>query len=130
MASATYEESVGTTILDQLTCANGGAGECRLRAMVGARDITTLIAGELTSEEVPTGSPGIGFRFRGCNKWEHWNGVEIFYDRDPDEYVARFYRMNLESGVGTVLTTGEWERYYAAELCAMFTRYTGLDTHL
>ena len=127
MASAPYEEAVGTTILDEMTCTSGGAGESRLRAMVAARDICTLISGVTNEESVPLRSAGVGFRFKGCEKW---NGIEIYLDRDADEYVVRVYRVQLERGVGTTLTLGEWERYYAAELCAMFTDYTGLDTHL
>ena len=126
MTIAEDRERVGTTILDQMTCSGGGAGQGRLRAMVAATDITTLIAGSTNEESVPPRSHGVGFRFRGCKEW---NGMEIYLDRGRDEYVVRFYRMHLGKA-GTELMLGAWERYYAAELCAMFTCYTGLDTHL
>ena len=127
MASATHHESVGSTILDQLACTSGGAGEGRLRAMLGATDIVTLIS-SATSKDVPPRSPGVGFRFRGC---KDWNGVEIFLDKGSDQYILRFYRMRLEGGVGTVLTLGSWiDDIYASELPINFLDRTGLDTHL
>ena len=127
MAIAEQRERIGTTILDQLTCASGGAGERRLRAMVAARDICSVISGVTNEESVPLRSVGVGFRFKGCKEW---NGIEIYLDEGRDEYIIRFYQIRLEGGAGTTLTAGKWERYYAKELCAMFTAYTGLDTHL
>ena len=127
MTIAEQRERIGTTILDQLACTSGGAGENRLRAMVGATNIQTLISGVTNEESVPLRSAGVGFRFKGCKEW---NGIEIYLDQGTDEYVARVHRTQLKGGVGTVLTLGEWERYYASELCAMFTHSTGLDTHL
>ena len=128
MASATYEESVGIRILDQLTCANGGAGKGRLRAKLGARNITILIAGGFTNEESPLPrSPGIGFRFRGCKKW---NGIEIYLDRGAHNYTLRFYQMNWTVLAGPMLTLGEWMKdIYADDLSRVFTDATGLDTH-
>ena len=127
MASATYEERVGTTILDQLAHAAGGAGENRLRAMVKATDVVTRIA-SATSEVVTPRSPGVGFRFRGS---KDWNGIEIFLNRVSDTYSLRFYRMKLEVGVGTVLTLGKWMHHvYAEDLELIFREQTGLDTHL
>ena len=117
---AEQREYIGTTILDQLACTSGGAGADRLRAMVGASNITTLSA-SADHWAATAGSAGIKFRFKGC---KDWNGVEIFYDYYSDEYVARFSRR------GRAITFASWERYYAAELCAMFTGYTGLETHL
>ena len=126
MTSAAYQESIATTILDQLACTSGGTGVNRLRAMVEATNIVTLIAGA-TSEVVPPHSLGIGFRFRGC---KDWNGVEIFLDQEKDTYILRFYRMQLEN-VGTVLTLGPWiDDIYASELNINFRERTGLDTHL
>ena len=86
MVSAAHQESIATTILDQLACTSGGTGINRLRAMVEATNIVTLIAGA-TSEVVPPHSLGIGFRFRGC---KDWNGVEIFLDQGRDTYILRF----------------------------------------
>ena len=127
MASAPHGEAVGDTILDQLAAASGGAGENRLRAMMKATDFETLI-GSAISEVWPPGSPGVGFRFRGCKTW---NGIEIFLDEGSDTYSLRFYRMKLETGVGTVLTTGEWMRdVYAEDLEFIFLEQTGLATHL
>ena len=126
MTSATYHESVRSTILDQLACTSGGTGVNRLRAMVEATNIVRLIAGA-TSEAAPPHSPGVGFRFRGC---KDWNGVEIFLDQEKDTYILRFYRMQLED-VGTVLTLGPWiDDIYASELYINFRERTGLDTHL
>ena len=127
MVSAAHQESIATTILDQLACTSGGTGVNRLRAMVEATNIVTLIAGA-TSEVVPPHSLGIGFRFRGC---KDWNGVEIFLDQGRDTYILRFYRMRLEGGAGTVLTLGPWiDDIYASELNINFRERTGLDTHL
>ena len=127
MTTAEYRERVGTTILDQLACTSGGAGQSRLRAMMKATDIKTLVAGELNSEEVPAGSPGVGFRFSGSKAW---NGIEIYLNRENDIYSLRFYRMQLENA-GTVLTLGEWvHSSYAGELESTFRGATGLDTHL
>ena len=64
MTSATYRESVGDTILDQLAYTSGGAGAGRLRAMVGATEIEAQTAGR-SYDKLPKGSPGVGFRFRG-----------------------------------------------------------------
>ena len=127
MASTTYEERVANIILDQLAHAPVGAGENRLRAMVKATDVTNLIA-HPNDKEVFVSSPGVGFRFRGS---KDWNGIEIFLDRAADTYTMRFYRMQLENGKGTVLTTGEWMHdVYAEDLERIFQEQTGLDTHL
>ena len=126
MTTPEYREGVGTIILDQLARTSGGAGEGRLRAMVAATSITTLVAGA-SIEVVPQHSIGVGFRFSGCKKW---NGIEIYLDRGWDDCVARFYRMNLESA-GTVLTLGQWVPGITAEgLAVIFREETGLDTHL
>ena len=122
MASATYQESVGTTILDQLARTSGGAGEGRLRAMMKAANIVTLIASD-PHDAVPPGSPGVGFRFRGC---KNWNGVEIFLDEGRDQYILRFYKIQLG---GAALTLGPWiDDIYASELAINFRERTGLDT--
>ena len=124
MVSAAYQKSIATTVLDQLACTSGGTGVNRLRAMVEATNIVTLIAGA-TSKVVRPHSPGVGFR--GC---KDWNGVEIFLDQEKDTYILRFYRMQLEN-VGTVLTLGPWiDDIYASELYINFRERTGLDTHL
>ena len=126
MTIAEHRERVGTTILDQLAGTSGGSGEGRLRAMLGARDITTLISGA-TSKDAPPRSPGVGFRFKGCRDW---NGVDIFLDEGRDQYILRFYRMQLEAK-GTVLTLGPWiDDIYGSELAINFRERTGLDTHL
>ena len=127
MASAPHGEVVGDTILDQLAATSGGAGENRLRAMVKAPDVTNLMSS--INDEVPAPrSPGVGFRFRGS---KDWNGIEIFLDRAADTHTMRFYRMQLENGKGTVLTTGEWMHdVYAEDLERIFQEQTGLDTHL
>ena len=59
MVSAAHQESIATTILDQLACTSGGTGVNRLRAMVEATNIVTLIAGA-TSEVVPRTAWGSG----------------------------------------------------------------------
>ena len=127
MASAPHGEVVGDTILDQLAATSGGAGENRLRAMVKATDVTNLMSS--INDEVPAPrSPGVGFRFRGSKTW---NGIQIYLDAGSDTYSLRFYRMKLETGVGTVLTTGEWMRdVYAEDLERIFLEQTGLATHL
>ena len=107
MTIAEQRERIGTTILDQLACTSGGAGENRLRAMVGATNIQTLISGVTNEESVSLRSAGVGFRFKGCREW---NGIEIYLDEGRDEYIIRFYQMRLEGGAGTVLTVGKWER--------------------
>ena len=127
MTTAEQRKQVGTTILDQLASTTGGAGENRLRAMMEATDFKTCVAGAFTSDDVLQGSPGIGFRFRGCKKW---NGIEIFLDEGNDTYNLRFYRMQLEDA-GTVLTLGDWITGIPAKaLSVTFTYNTGLDTHL
>ena len=130
MVSATYEERVGTIILDQLAHAPTGAGENRLRVMVKATEIVTLIAHPDTdlAGEVFARSPGVGFRFRGS---KDWNGIEIYLDLASDTYTLRFYRRQPENRFGTVLTTGEWMHdVYAEDLGRIFRDETGLDTHL
>ena len=130
MTIAEHRERVGTTILDQLACANGGAGQGRLRAMVGATYIVTLVAGLFTNDGVPDGSPGVGFRFKGCLDW---NGVEIFLDEGRGQYIMRFYltRLRLEGSDATVLTLGPWiDDIYASELYINFRERTGLDARL
>ena len=128
MTIAEQRERIGTTILDQLARTSGGAGENRLRAMVGARNIQTLVGGEFTINPVPPHSPGVGFRFKGCKKW---NGIEIFLDEGNDAYILRFYRMRLECGADTVLTLGDWvTNVYAEALPVTFTYNTGLFIRL
>ena len=127
MKSATYEISVGGTIFDQLASTSGGAGLGRLRAMLGATDFRVLKVGVL-HHKIPEGIVGIGFRFKGCKKW---NGIEIYLDRATDTYFMRFYKMQVERGRGTVLTAGEWVYgVYAEDLERIFRNETGLDTHL
>ena len=127
MTTAEQRKQVGTAILDQLASTSGGGGEDRLRAMVDGSDFKTCVAGAFTSDDVLHGSPGIGFRFRGCKKW---NGIEIFLDEGNDTYNLRFYRMQLEDA-GTVLTLSKWMNdIYADDLASLFTDNTGLDTHL
>ena len=127
MTITELRERIGTTILDQLACTSDGAGGGRLRAMIAATDIATLIS-SATSKDVPPRSPGVGFRFSGCKEW---NGVEIYLDEGLDRYILRFYRMRLEGGAGTVLTLGPWiDDIYASELPINFRERTGLDTHL
>ena len=87
MISATYQQQVGTTILDQLARTTDGSGFHRLQAMVGAMDIKTLQASD-TSEVVPPLSFGAGFRFKGSKAW---NGIEIFLNLGDDSYSLRFY---------------------------------------
>ena len=126
MTTAEQRKQVGTAILDQLASTSGGAGENKLRAMMEASDFKTSVASP-TTKPAPTGSPGIEFRFRGCEKW---NGIEIFLDQDSNTYILRFYRMQLED-TGTVLTLGEWITGVPAKaLSVTFTYHTGLDTHL
>ena len=128
MTIAEQRESVGTTILDQLAFTSGGAGENRLRAMLGATNFTTLIAGVTSDKSVPPRSPGVGFRFKGCRKW---NGIEIYLDQAEDSYIIRFYRSNLKGGAGPILTLGPWiDDIYASELPVNFLERTGLDTYL
>ena len=123
MGSTTYEQQVGTGILDQLAHAPVGAGVHLLGAMVKATDFQTLKArpdgdGDFVS------SPGIGFRFRGSRKW---TGVEIFLDRATDTYSMRFYKF----GRATVFITGEWMHdVHAGDLERIFREQTGLFTHL
>ena len=127
MTIAEQRERIGTTILDQLARTSGGAGENRLRAMVGATNIQTLIS-RATDTWLPPRSPGVGFRFRGSKEW---NGIEIYLDQGNDTYSIRFYRMRLEGGAGTVLTLGEWmDDIYADDLEGLFRDETGLDIHL
>ena len=125
MTIAEQRDLIGTTILDQLARTSGGAGENRLRAMMAATHIVTLVGREFEIDPV---SPGVGFRFKGCKKW---NGIEIFLDEGKDAYILRFYRMRLEGGAGTVLTLGDWvTNVYAEALPVTFTYNTGLDTRL
>ena len=125
MTMAEQRERIGTTILDQLACTSGGAGENRLRAMVGAVNIQTLVGREFEIDPVPNHSPGVGFRFKGC---KNWNGVEIFLDQGNDTYILRFYQIRLKGGK---VALGEWmDDIYAEDLSTVFTDNTGLDTHL
>ena len=119
---------VGMTILDQLARSGDRVGAGMLRAMVGATHIVALEAGSTNEKSVPLGSVGVGFKFRGCRKW---NGIEVYLDGGSDSYILRFYRMNLKGGVGAVPTLGEWmSEIYAEDLATVFTKETGLDTRL
>ena len=116
---------VATTILDQLARTSGGAGAGRLRAMMSAATIQTLVGREFEIDAVPNQSPGVGFRFKGC---KNWNGVEIFLDQGNDTYILRFYQILLKSGT---VALGKWmDDIYAEDLSRVFTDATGLDTHL
>ena len=89
--------------------------------------MTTLVAGGLTYDGVPDGSPGVGFRFKGS---KDWNRVEIFLDEGRAQYILRVYRMQLEPTKGTVLTLGPWiDDIYASELYINFRERTGLDPY-
>lgn len=102
--------NVAITILEQL-------GGQRFRAMTGANG---FLYGSDNNER-----PCLQFYFKGCR---HANHLTIHYERGMDEYTMTF--MKIGNGYHDAKQVSSHSGVYCDQLQDIFTRVTGLDTHL
>lgn len=100
--------NVALTTLEQL-------GGKRFVAMTGANGF--LFGSDRNT--VPT----VQFYFKGCRKFNH---LTVGYWRELDEYTMTFLKITSKG----ITATSEHGGVYCDQLQAIFTRVTGLDTHL
>ena len=102
--------AIANTIADQLSQAPLGRGAGRLRAMVGARNLTSV-------------DGGLRFNFSGCHG-RKWNGVEIRLN-GRDLYDVTFYMVTRRTG-----RMEEHQDIHVESLIDLFRSETGLETYL
>ena len=109
----TATASVATTILDQLTNAPEGKGINRINTMLGASNVRII-------------EDGVDFRFKGCKDFNYCrivlNGDDL-YDLMIGRLITRGARMGSVKDLGMLEVDAE-------NLAGLFTKVTGLDTHL
>lgn len=114
------QQQIGQTILAQL-------GGHKFKVMTGAHGFSW---GNFAQEGEPQ-RPGLGFRIPRSSG-QPWGGVRI--ELTPDDlYDVTFVKM-VYKGSGferrADIVSETHERIYADQLQAVFTKETGLDTHL
>ena len=110
----TATANAATTILDQLTNAPKGKGINRVNTMLGASNVRII-------------KDGVDFRFKNCKKYNYCritlNGDDL-YDLTIGRLITRGAQM------GSVNNIGIFPAIDAESLTGLFTKVTGLDTHL